>query len=91
MAGGGKNFEFGTAIQQVVVVFGGDKPLSAEFAGEMLGVGKLPPRKVGVPPGNALFRWSRGGRAQIGSLPAGCSGRAVVEIQVDVLGSQAAQ
>ena len=49
MAGGGQNFEFGAAIQQVVVVFGGNKPLSAEFAGEVLGVGKLPPRKVGVP------------------------------------------
>ena len=49
MAGGGKNFEFGTAVKQVVVVFGGDKPLSAEFAGEVFGVGKLPPRKVGVP------------------------------------------
>ena len=49
MAGGGKNFKFGAAVKQVVVVFGGVKPLSAEFAGEMLGVGKRHPAKLECP------------------------------------------
>ena len=91
MAGGGQNFEFGAAIQQVVVVFGGDKPLSAEFAGEVLGVGKLPPRKVGVPQVTHLSAGHERIKSRQGLFQRGVRVGAVVEIQVNVLGSQAAQ
>ena len=91
MAGGGKNFEFGAAVKQVVVVFGGDKPLSAEFAGEVLGVGKLPPRKVGVPQVTNLSAGHERVERRQGLFQRGVLVGAVVEIQVNVLGSQAAQ
>ena len=73
------------------MVFGGDKPLSSEFAGEMLGVGKLPPRKVGVPQVTHLSAGHERIKSRQGLFQRGVLVRAVVEIQVNVLGSQAAQ